>query len=133
MMQPHQAQPGTWPSGERQGGEQGSNVVAVWAFGLGCLAVLTLFVVGLIMGPGMLDALGPAPTREDVYRYYNEHLQAGTLPGWLIGGLLGLLVCLGFWVAGLVCAIVGVRQQRRRGFAMAAFALLGVFPILMCA
>lgn len=133
LISPEVCQPGEWPPTVVQTDAPDSNSVAVWAFGLSCLFVLAWLVMGLLMGSRMEDALGPNPTQEEAYRFMNDHLQGGTIPGWLVGGFLALLLSLAFGVAALVCAILGVRLRRRRGFALAAFGLLGFFTFLMCA
>lgn len=111
----------------------GGNVVAVWAFGLSCMWLLAWIVAESIIRPRMVDTFGPNPNQEDMYRFWTEHLQAGTIPRWLIAGLLAMVMSLALWVAALVCAILGVRARRRRGFAMAAFVVLSFFPIMLCA
>lgn len=113
--------------------ETGSNLVAVWAFALSGLSLVAWIVTELIMGPRLVEAFGPNPTQQEVYDFWNEQVQAGTVPRWLITGSLALLMSLALWVAGLVCAILGVRLPSRRGLAFTAFAMLAVIPIISCA
>lgn len=108
------------------------NPVAVWAFGLSCLWLLALVGFVMIFAARVVEVVGHDATPEEIQRFFLEQAQSGNVPAWLTQAGLLLLMAGLFWVAGLVCAILGIRQRPRRGFAIAAFVLLSSGPLMLC-
>ncbi|MCH7526481.1 MAG: hypothetical protein IID39_03495 [Planctomycetes bacterium] len=109
------------------------NPVAVWAFGLSCLWLLALVGFLMILARRVVEAVGRDATPEEIQRFFLEQAQSGNIPAWLgQAGLLLMMMAGVFWVAGLVCAILGIRQRPRRGFTIAAFVLLSSGPLMLC-
>jgi len=111
----------------------GANKVAVAAMVLSCLWLAVYLAGNALLGPAMRDALGDDPTREDVSKYTEKVLETGDVPGWMVGMFVFLVAMLAIWVAGLVCAVMGLRGQRRRRLAVGSLLILGLLPVLECA
>ncbi len=111
----------------------GRNLVAIWSLGLAVGWFLLWMVAQTSLAPHIEETLGPNPTQQEFQSFLQERLQSGTLPQWLVTAILVMGTSLVSWVAGLVCAILGVRSRRRRGFAVAAFAVLTLLPLMTCA
>jgi len=111
----------------------GRNLVAVWSLALAVGWFVLWIVAQASLAPHLEEALGPDVTQQSFQSFFRERLDSGALPQWLVTGILVMGVSLASWVAGLVCAILGVRSRHRRGLAMAALAILALLPLMTCA
>lgn len=107
------------------------NVIAIWALGLSALWLISYLVGSTVIAMYMFEGVGEDATREEIMRNFNENVQAGNLPAEVLAGGLFVFLAVAFWVGGLICAILGMRVRRRRGFVLASFALLALGPILL--
>ncbi len=111
----------------------GRNVVAIVALALSCLWVAGFVSAMAIVATPLQEALGDNPTAEQLQSFLQEQANAASPASWIVSFGVAFMVAGAAWIAGLVCAIIGVSQRRRRGFAIAAFAVLSAGPILFCA
>lgn len=56
----------------------------------------------------------------------------GQMPPWLLAASGFYLMSLAFWVAALVCAIIGVRRLYRRHLAITALVIVVIVPLFLC-
>ena len=94
---------------------------------IGCLGFC------VIVGPQMVSAVGANATPEEFQQFLQERIQAGDPPSWFVTAIQILMLSAAFWVAGLVCAILGVQKRHRRRFALAALGVLSLPPLIICA
>ncbi len=111
----------------------GTNVVAIVALVLSCLWLVTGMASPMLIRPAVVDALGQNPTPREMQDFIQDQLERQPPASWLIAGMVSFLASAVFWIAGLVCAIIGVGNRTRRRFALAAFAVLALGPIFVCA
>ena len=116
-----------------------SNPFAPWALALGCLGLLVFVAVNITMGMKVMSQAGPGATPEEIQETLAEmqkdafdQAQAGTMPGWVIGVVLGMLLIFMLWVAGVVLTILAMRRPTRRGMSIGALVVSGVLPVLIC-
>lgn len=122
----------TVSGGREHLGVAAGNPAAGFALGLSLLHLLAFFGTSMVFSDRVADALGETPTPAAVQQYMQEQLQQGATPGWMSTIMLLMIVSLGLWLGGLVCAIFAVRRRVRRGLTLAAFGLLGVSPLFVC-
>ncbi len=118
--------PGTAPRSVR------ANAAAIWALVLSCLWFISFLGWQKILEPRMAEIVGPDGTPEDFQRYLTDQMAEGTVPPWLVWTMLLLCASLVFWVAGLICAIIGLRSAVRRRAALAALFLLAGGVVVSC-
>ena len=107
------------------------NPAALWGLGLACLCFVLFLAAVLLIGASV-----PAEFSEKLPGQLAEQPtdppwdpKSDSLPPALVAGVMRLLVSLGVWVVGLVCAVLGLRGQRRRGFAWAGIGLLSIMGL----
>ncbi|UCG16553.1 MAG: hypothetical protein JSV19_00650 [Phycisphaerales bacterium] len=117
-----------------------SNPFAPWALGLSCLGLLVFLAINITMGMKVMSLAGPDATPEEVRETLAEmqkdafdQAQAGTMPGWVIGVVLGMLLVFVLWVAGVILTVLAMRRPIRRGMSIGALVVCGVLPMLICA
>ena len=118
----------TPPSDDTRG-----NRAALLGFGLSCLWVVSYLMLGWWFEPQIADLMGPDGDPRELQNYINEQMQQGTLPDWMRNFALVSLLTMVLWLAGLICSIVGMRCAARRRFSIAAFAILALGPLFLCA
>ena len=110
------------------------NLVAVWAlvFSLSCLAC---YITGIVILAPHADELEPFAEMRDEGKSVSEMSQAftehwqGALPGWMVGAVLVMLMAFMLWLAGVGCAIIGLRRKPRKKFAIAALAVSAIVTL----
>ena len=56
----------------------------------------------------------------------------GQMPPWFLAATGFYLMSLAFWVAALVCAIIGLRRLYRRHLAITALVIVVIVPLFLC-
>ncbi|MFH0980178.1 MAG: hypothetical protein V2A79_01395 [Planctomycetota bacterium] len=113
------------------------NLAAVWALVLS-LSALACLITGNIIMAMHWDEIEPLVKLNQEGKSYGEINRAflerfnGLPPAWLMAVALVMFLAFGLWVAGLVCAIIGVRRPTRRKLAIAALAIscLVALPVI---
>ena len=112
----------------------GRNPIALWALMLSCASLVCVVIAKVIFAPHtseMQRLVSEGKTPMEVQQFILEQ-HGGTLPDWLLHGSLLVFLALLLWLAGLVCALLGVRQEPRRRLAVMSLITLGAVPILTC-
>jgi len=117
-----------------------SNPFAPWALALSCLGLLVFLAVSITMQIKVMSLAGPGATPEEIREAIVEmqkdafdQAQAGTMPGWMIGVVLAMMIVFVLWVAGVILTILAMRRPTRRGMSIGALVVCGILPLLICA
>lgn len=108
------------------------NGVAVVSLVLSLAWLAAWLYLEFFVGPKIIEAVGENATPQEAQRYFLQQVQSGNTPDWLMPATALFLLMALFWVGGLVCAIIGLRTRRRRGFAIATLCVLALGPVLVC-
>lgn len=118
---------------------QHPNRLALVAFALACGLVVLVVVTHLIIAPHSLEveefakSVMSAGNYSDVLEVQSEFLKArGGVPSWMVAYVVLELGGVPIWIAIIVCGLIAIRRQQRRGFAMAALVMAGVIPVVIC-
>ncbi len=112
--------------------ERDGNALATWGLGLAVVWLVSWFVIGAAFTNRITEAVGAEPTRENLQRYIDEHIQGGMPPDWAILLAVALLAELAIWLAGVVCCVLAVRVRHRRRLALVGLGILSLLPIFLC-
>jgi len=103
------------------------NVVAAVALVLACVALLLGFAAFVGFGIAIQNGVGASASEAETQKFIEE---AFTKPErWAINMILAMFAAGGFWLAGLVCGIIGVCRPNR-GLAIGAL-VVSALPILL--
>lgn len=115
------------------------NLIAVSALVAIVLAVGLMFAAGMSMAQhtdelqGVMKAAktgDEAATLEAWERVVEGY--GGNTPPWLLHSVILFMGGAFAWLAGLVCGLLGLRKQKRRGLAILALVGAVGFPVLLC-
>jgi hypothetical protein len=107
-----------------------SNGVAVVALLLAIASLSLGVAMGFYAFHVLTPILGTSPTQEQVQKTIQDAFQSQQ--PWAIRLGLGFLAAMALWLAGVVCAVVGMCRNAPRGLAIAALVVL-FMPVLMFA
>lgn len=116
------------------------NTVGLTAFVLALVLIALIVITARILSAHYLEieelnqAVAGAGDFSNVLEAQREFLEAhgGKPPGWLLALMAFYLLAGLDWIAVLVCGIIGVRRVHRRGMAIFALVVAGLFPMMFC-
>jgi ribose 5-phosphate isomerase RpiB len=84
-----------------------------------------------------LEEIGAATMKATNFSEYmklsqEQVLKDGQMPGWLLGIYACFLGGGAFWVAAVVCGIIGALRPARRQLAIGALAVCAIAPMFCC-
>ncbi len=118
------------------------NTVAIVAFALACAMLAAMFATGAVIATHANEMRELADIMQGTGTDFKSQLDAmnsflssreGVPPTWLIAFSILQLLTWMFWLAALVCGLIGIRRIARRRFAIAALSICGGYLVLLCA
>lgn len=141
---PSDAPAGAWPDGTHHypppPGASG-NALAIVAFALACTTLLMFLSAGIILSNHSVEfeefmklVEEHGTTVAGQMKAWNEFLErrGGESPTWFFAFTALSFASMALSIVALVCGLVAVRRPQRRGFAIAALVVTGLYAVLMC-
>ncbi|NOS99119.1 MAG: hypothetical protein HOP29_00650 [Phycisphaerales bacterium] len=110
------------------------NPIAVWAFVISFTSVAFLVVGAILLEMRLLEEVGTHASPEDINKHilkFADPRNPDRWPVWFTSIMAMVFVGVLLWVAGLVCSVIGFREPRNRGFAVAGLCLSFALPLLI--
>lgn len=135
---------GAWPDGAHYyppPPNASGNALAIVAFALACTTLLMFLSAGIILSNHSVEfeefmklVEEHGTTVAGQMKAWNEFLErrGGVSPTWFFAFTALSFASMALSVVALVCGLVAVRRPQRRGFAMAALGITGLYAVLMC-
>jgi hypothetical protein len=110
------------------------NLVAMWAMILSWASLVCMAIAKVIFRPHYPEIASLAEKGKTPMEIQQAIMQqyGGVFPDWLLQVSALIFLALLLWIAGLVCAMIGVRHPTRRRWAVMSLITLGFIPILAC-